>query len=85
MALMLTAASGPGDRVSGLTLGADDYLGKPFHFPELILRIHALARGKPHARPRTGPELTSLTWAEGEARLIGCRRFGDVHDDPGSR
>jgi DNA-binding response OmpR family regulator len=53
MVLMLTAASAPGDRVSGLTLGADDYLGKPFHFPELILRIQALARRKPDARPRT--------------------------------
>ncbi|WP_283137766.1 response regulator transcription factor [Rhizohabitans arisaemae] len=53
MVLMLTAASAPGDRVGGLTLGADDYLGKPFHFPELILRIRALARRKPDARPRT--------------------------------
>jgi DNA-binding response OmpR family regulator len=44
MVLMLTAASAPGDRVSGLTLGADDYLAKPFHFPELVLRIRALAR-----------------------------------------
>jgi DNA-binding response OmpR family regulator len=52
MVLMLTAASAPGDRVSGLTLGADDYLAKPFHFPELVLRIHALARRKPDARPR---------------------------------
>lgn len=53
MVLMLTASSAPGDRVSGLTLGADDYLGKPFHFPELVLRIRALARRKPDARPRT--------------------------------
>ena len=64
MVLMLTAASAPGDRVSGLTLGADDYLAKPFHFPELILRIHALARRRPHARPRTlraaGIELDAL-------------------------
>jgi DNA-binding response OmpR family regulator len=52
MVLMLTAASAPGDRVSGLTLGADDYLAKPFHFPELILRVQALARRKPYARPR---------------------------------
>lgn len=52
MVLMLTAAAAPGDRVSGLTLGADDYLAKPFHFPELILRIRALARRKPDARPR---------------------------------
>lgn len=53
MVLMLTAAGSPGDRVSGLTLGADDYLGKPFHFPELVLRIRALARRRPAARPRT--------------------------------
>ena len=53
MVLMLTAAGEPDDRVSGLTLGADDYLGKPFHFPELILRIRALARRRPDARPRT--------------------------------
>ncbi|GLZ81611.1 transcriptional regulatory protein CutR [Actinorhabdospora filicis] len=52
MVLMLTAAAAPGDRVSGLSLGADDYLGKPFHFPELVLRVHALARRRPGARPR---------------------------------
>jgi DNA-binding response OmpR family regulator len=44
MILMLTAAGAPNERVSGLALGADDYLPKPFHFPELVLRIRALAR-----------------------------------------
>jgi DNA-binding response OmpR family regulator len=53
MVLMLTAAGAPGDRVSGLTLGADDYLAKPFHFPELVLRVRALARRRPAARART--------------------------------
>ncbi|MFD6274803.1 response regulator transcription factor [Streptomyces sp. NPDC060209] len=53
MVLMLTAAGSPGDRVSGLTLGADDYLAKPFHFPELILRILSLSRRRPAARART--------------------------------
>jgi DNA-binding response OmpR family regulator len=52
MVLMLTAAHAPGDRVSGLTLGADDYLAKPFHFPELVLRIRGLARRRPTAHPR---------------------------------
>lgn len=52
MVLMLTAAGAPGDRVSGLGLGADDYLAKPFHFPELVLRIRALARRQPSARGR---------------------------------
>jgi DNA-binding response OmpR family regulator len=52
MVLMLTAADSPGDRVAGLTLGADDYLAKPFHFPELVLRIRALARRRPTAQAR---------------------------------
>jgi DNA-binding response OmpR family regulator len=52
MILMLTAAGAPEDRVTGLELGADDYLRKPFHFPELVLRIRALARRKPAARSR---------------------------------
>ncbi len=47
MVLMLTAAGSPADRVRGLTLGADDYLAKPFHFPELVLRVRALARRRP--------------------------------------
>jgi DNA-binding response OmpR family regulator len=52
MVLMLTAAGSPGERVSGLTLGADDYLAKPFHLPELVLRVRALARRKPSAPGR---------------------------------
>lgn len=42
--LMLTARDAPSDRVKGLEMGADDYLPKPFHFPELVARIHALQR-----------------------------------------
>jgi DNA-binding response OmpR family regulator len=53
MILMLTAADQPGDRVTGLSLGADDYLAKPFHFPELVLRVRALARRKPSAQSHT--------------------------------
>ncbi len=49
MILMLTAMAGTDDRIDGLTLGADDYLGKPFSFPELVLRVRALARrGRSH-------------------------------------
>lgn len=53
MILMLTAAGTPAERVAGLALGADDYLAKPFHFPELVLRIRALARRRPMAQDRT--------------------------------
>jgi DNA-binding response OmpR family regulator len=42
--LMLTAASTIRDRVEGLELGADDYLGKPFEFAELVARVRALGR-----------------------------------------
>lgn len=52
MVLMLTASGTAEDRVTGLSLGADDYLSKPFHFPELVLRIRALARRQPVARAR---------------------------------
>lgn len=47
--LMLTASSSLQDRVEGLDLGADDYLGKPFDFPELVSRVRALRRRS--ARP----------------------------------
>lgn len=42
--LMLTASDGVEDKVEGLSIGADDYLAKPFAFAELIARVHALAR-----------------------------------------
>jgi DNA-binding response OmpR family regulator len=42
--LMLTAAGTIDDRVEGLNLGADDYLGKPFAFRELVARVRALGR-----------------------------------------
>jgi DNA-binding response OmpR family regulator len=53
--LMLTAAGALEDLVSGLSIGADDYLPKPFRFAELVARIHALARRAAPSRP---PALT---------------------------
>jgi DNA-binding response OmpR family regulator len=49
--LMLTAAGALDDLVEGLSLGADDYLPKPFRFAELVARIHALARRAGPSRP----------------------------------
>jgi DNA-binding response OmpR family regulator len=49
--LMLTASGSVSDRVDGLTLGADDYLGKPFAFSELVARVRALVRRSAPARP----------------------------------
>src|SRR5438105_2278764 len=51
--LMLTAAGTLEDRVGGLSLGADDYLPKPFHVAELVARIRALARRPRRALPPT--------------------------------
>jgi DNA-binding response OmpR family regulator len=49
--LMLTAAGTVAERVLGLTLGADDYLPKPFAYPELVARIRALGRRSQTAVP----------------------------------
>jgi DNA-binding response OmpR family regulator len=64
--LMLTASGGIEDRVTGLSLGADDYLPKPFAFAELVARIRALAR---RAQPALPPVLDS-----GELRLDSGQR-----------
>jgi DNA-binding response OmpR family regulator len=83
MVLMLTAAGQPGDRVSGLGLGADDYLGKPFHFPELVLRVRALGRRRPSARARilrsAGIELDPLKRTvsrDGRQLDLSVKEFG---------
>src|SRR5690242_20090258 len=49
--LMLTASSTIADRVDGFSLGADDYLPKPFAFAELVARIRALGRRTQPAIP----------------------------------
>ena len=73
MVLMLTAAGSPGERVSGLGLGADDYLAKPFHFPELVLRIRALARRQPSARADYG------RLSCGESSSASCRIISSLN------
>jgi DNA-binding response OmpR family regulator len=65
--LMLTAAGRVEDRVDGLELGADDYLGKPFAFTELIARIRALCR-------RSGPPLPVILSCA-DVRLDPARRI----------
>lgn len=64
--LMLTASGTVSDRVAGLSLGADDYVSKPFAFPELVARVRALGR---RATPAAPPLLTA-----GDVELDPARR-----------
>ncbi len=67
--LMLTASGTIEDRVAGLSLGADDYLPKPFAFAELVARVRALGR---RSQPALPPVLRS-----GELRLDPARRVAE--------
>lgn len=70
--LMLTARDAVDDRVTGLRVGADDYLGKPFAFAELLARLHALAR----RQPSLTPEVIRVADLEVEIQTRRVRRAG---------
>lgn len=77
--LMLTASGGLRDRVAGLSLGADDYLAKPFAYDELLARVLALGR---RARPALPPVIeraglvldTSRRQASRDGRYLSLSR-----------
>ncbi len=82
--IMLTAKGEDVDRIVGLEVGADDYLGKPFNPRELLARIHAVLRrrppqeapGAPRATTRWSPSAPSpSTWAPAPCRRTAknCR------------
>jgi DNA-binding response OmpR family regulator len=85
--LMLTAATDLTDRVEGLGLGADDYLGKPFAFTELVARVRALGRRSREAIPpvlewdglRLDPARRSLA-RDGRPVRLGGKEFGVLEE-----
>ena len=66
--LVLTARDAWTDRVTGLKSGADDYLGKPFHFEELLARIDALLR-RSTGRASPGLSVAGLVLDEERQRV----------------
>lgn len=85
--LMLTAAADVLDRVEGLALGADDYLGKPFAFTELVARVRALGRRSREAVPpvlerdglRLDPSRRKVTRG-GRPVGLGRKEFGVLEE-----
>ncbi len=69
--IILTARDGPDQRVRGLDVGADDYVVKPFHLPELLARVRTVLRRTAPERSLEKVELGRL-WAEPQARAAGC-------------
>ena len=77
--LMLTARTDEQDRIKGLEMGADDYLGKPFNSRELLARIKAILRRSERSSPfirhidlkslKIFPEKTQAIWHEQELIL----------------
>ena len=80
--IVLTGRGADDERVRGLEFGADDYLVKPFHYPELLARINAILRrrGGRHDGPRRVGELVvdparRRVWVEGRDVRLSNKEF----------
>src|SRR5262249_31386058 len=80
------AAATVGDRVQGLNLGADDYLGKPFAFEELVAWVRALSRRAPAAAPVVTRGDIVFDWARrrvsraGRPLSLTCKEMGILEE-----
>jgi two-component system, OmpR family, alkaline phosphatase synthesis response regulator PhoP len=77
--LMLTARSAPEDRVLGLELGADDYIIKPFHLRELLLRVERiLKRATWYSREKGSGIIAIGGYQVDTEKLSGCGPHGPL-------
>lgn len=80
--IMLTAKGEDVDRINGLEIGADDYLGKPFNPRELLARIHAVLRRRPQAEVPGAPANDKEVITFGEFSLdLGVRALSKNGQD----
>ena len=80
--IMLTAKGEDVDRINGLEIGADDYLGKPFNPRELLARIHAVLRRRPPAEVPGAPANDKEVISFGEFTLdLGVRSLSKNGQD----
>ena len=80
--IMLTAKGEDVDRINGLEIGADDYLGKPFNPRELLARIHAVLRRRPQAEVPGAPANDKEVITFGEFKLdLGVRALSKNGQD----
>jgi DNA-binding response OmpR family regulator len=73
--IVLTARTQKEDRIRGLTLGADDYVTKPFALDELLARVHAVLR-------RTTPRLHHVHLGDATIDFRALRAYAGSHDIP---
>lgn len=85
--LIITARDSIDDRITGLDVGADDYLVKPFHVGELLARVRALVRRQgPDVSPILSNGALSLdpsnheVWFRGTARQLTAREFAVLYE-----
>lgn len=69
--ILLTALGTLSDKVTGLDLGADDYLVKPFEFEELLARIRCISRRSHNLNDSEALSVSDITWYNLEDRLCG--------------
>jgi two-component system phosphate regulon response regulator PhoB len=82
--IIISALSGEDDVVTGLNMGADDYIAKPFSLPEAVARVRAVLRSHQHPCPRAAPNCGDLALdARGDRVTVHGRLLKFLMSNPG--